>query len=100
VISYSTGVRADTGEVIDPKIEANVAKHLDKDITNTEEVSKVASSGTSKTKSAGIDKAGIYSDDSNRHIERAQEKSTEEAEDKETGSWKIKENDSSSEPSH
>ena len=95
VISYSTGIRPEDGKVIDPDKEVSIAKHLNKDIiTNTEDVSKVASSGTSSTtESGGIDRAGIYSDDGTRHIERAQKTPTEIAEDNQTGSWKIKEKD-------
>jgi hypothetical protein len=94
IISYSTGIRPE-GKIIDPDKEVTVAKHLNKDIiTNTEDVSKVASSGTSSTaESGGIDRAGIYSDDGTRHIDRAQKTPTEIAEDKQTGSWKIKEKD-------
>jgi hypothetical protein len=95
VIAYSTGIRPDDGKVIDPDKEASIAKHLNKDIiTHTEDVSKVASSGTSSTtESGGIDRAGIYSDDGTRHIDRAQNTPTEKVEDKQTGSWKIKEKD-------
>jgi hypothetical protein len=94
VISYSTGIRPEDGKVMDPDKEVSIAKHLNKDIiTNAEDVSKVASSGTSSTESGGIDRAGIYSDDGTRHIERAQETTTEKVEDKQTGSWKIKEKD-------
>jgi hypothetical protein len=97
VISYSTGIRPEDGKVIDPDREVSIAKHLNKDImTNTEDVSKVASSGTSTTQSGGIDRAGIYSDDGTRHIDRAQETPTEKVEDKQTGSWKIKEKDQKS----
>jgi hypothetical protein len=93
VIAYSTGIRPDDGKVIDPDKEASIAKHLNKDIiTHTEDVSKVASSGTG-TESGGIDRAGIYSDDGTRHIDRAQNTPTEKVEDKQTGSWKIKEKD-------
>jgi hypothetical protein len=95
VISYSTGIRPEHGKVIDPDKEVSIAKHLNRDIiTNTADVSKVASSGTSSTtESGGIDRAGIYSDDGTRHIDRAQETPTEKVEDKHTGSWKIKEKD-------
>jgi hypothetical protein len=95
VISYSTGIRPEDGKVIDPDKEVSIAKHLNKDIiTNTEDVSKVASSGTSSTtESGGIDRAGIYSDDGTRHIDRAQKTPTEIVDDKQTGSWKIKEKD-------
>ncbi|HEY9491759.1 MAG TPA: hypothetical protein VIP56_07220 [Nitrososphaeraceae archaeon] len=94
VVSYSTGIRPEDGKVIDPDKEVSIAKQLNKDIiTNTEDVSKVATRGTSSTESGGIDRAGIYSDDGTRHIDRAQETPTEEVEDKQTGSWKIKEKD-------
>ena len=94
VISYSTGIRPEDGKVIDPDKEVSIAKQLNKDIiTNTEDVSKVATRGTSSTEDGGIDQAGIYSDDGTRHIDRAQETPTEEVEDKQTGSWKIKEKD-------
>ncbi|HZD81369.1 MAG TPA: hypothetical protein VE076_00710 [Nitrososphaeraceae archaeon] len=94
VISYSTGIRPEDGKVIDPDKEVSITKHLNKDIiTNTEDASKVATRGTSSTEDGGIDQAGIYSDDGTRHIDRAQETPTEEVEDKQTGSWKIKEKD-------
>ena len=94
VVSYSTGIRPEDGKVIDPDKEVSIAKQLNKDIiTNTEDVSKVATRGTSSTESGGIDRAGIYSDDGTRHIDRAQETPTEEVEDKQKGSWKIKEKD-------
>jgi hypothetical protein len=94
VVSYSTGIRPEDGKVIDPDKEVSIAKQLNKDIiTNTEDVSKVATRGTSSTESGGIDRAGIYSDDGTRHIDRAQETPTEEVEDKQAGSWKIKEKD-------
>lgn len=55
-------------------------------------ISKVVTAGTSLEPEA-IDKANIHSDDGTRHIERAQEKPTKKVEDRETGSWKIKEKD-------
>jgi hypothetical protein len=76
IISYTTGISAETGKVLNPKTQASIIKDLDKDIrtTNTEGVSKLVRSGTSSTKSAGIDKADIYSsDDSSRHLEKIQE---------------------------
>src|SRR5919205_2856756 len=77
VISYTTGISADNGKVLNPKTEASITKELDRDIstsTNTEDVSKLASSGTSSSKSGGIDKNDIYSsDDSTRHLEKVQE---------------------------
>ena len=76
IISYTTGISAETGKVLNPKTQASITKDLDKDIrtTNTEGVSKLVRSGTSSTKSAGIDKADIYSsDDSSRHLEKIQE---------------------------
>ena len=52
-------------------------KELDRDIatTNSEDVSKVVSSGTSSAKSGGIDKDDIDSSDdsSTRHLEKVQE---------------------------
>ena len=75
VISYTTGISADNGKVLNPKTEAGVTKELDRDIattSNTEDVSKLVSSGTSK--SGGVDKDDIYSsDDSTRHLEKVQE---------------------------
>ena len=42
--------------------------------SDTEDVSKLVSSGTSSSKSGGIDKDDIYSsDDSTRHLEKVQE---------------------------
>jgi hypothetical protein len=77
VISYTTGISAENGKVLNPKTEAGVTKELDRDIattSNTEDVSKLVSSGTSSAKSGGIDKDDIYSsDDSTRHLEKVQE---------------------------
>jgi hypothetical protein len=88
IISYTTGISAKTGQVLNPKAEASITKDLDRDITttHTEDVSKLVSSGTSSAKSGGIDKADIYSsDDSSRHLEKVQEtQTTEKVEDKET----------------
>jgi hypothetical protein len=54
---------------------------------------KVVNSGTSLNRDKSIDKADIYStgESGTRHIERAQKKSPKKVEDKEKGSWKIKE---------
>jgi hypothetical protein len=54
---------------------------------------KVVSSGTSFDEDKSIDKADVYSTEENgtRHLERAQEKPVEKVEDKEKGSWRIKE---------
>jgi hypothetical protein len=64
-------------------------------VTNVGNISrdKVVSSGTSFDKDKSIDKADIYSteEDGTRHLERAQEKPVERVEDKEKGSWRIKE---------
>lgn len=80
IISYTTGISAETGKVLNPQTEASITKDLDKDMTtaNTEEdVSKLVSSGTSSTKSGSIDKADLYSsDDSSRHLEKVQETTT------------------------
>jgi hypothetical protein len=76
VISYTSGISADNGKVLNPKTEASITKELDRDIatTNGEDVSKLVSSGTSSAKSGGIDKDDIYSsDDSTRHLEKVQE---------------------------
>jgi hypothetical protein len=84
IISYTTGISTDKGRVLNPKTEASITKELDRDIatTNTEDVSKLVSSGTSSAKSGGIDKDDIYSsDDSTRHLEKVQE--TETTTDKE-----------------
>jgi hypothetical protein len=64
-----------------------------REATNTEDVSKAVRSGTSLTKSEDIDKTDIYStsDDGTRDMERAQEKPVIKVEDKEKGTWKIKE---------
>lgn len=61
--------------------------------TNADDVSKVVSSGTSLTKPEGIDKTDIYStsDDGTRDIGKAQKKPVRKVEDKEKGTWKIKE---------
>ena len=53
----------------------------------------VVSSGTSLNEDKSIDKANIYSTEETgtRHLDRAQEKPLEKIEDKEKGSWRIKE---------
>ena len=88
IISYTTRISAETGTVLNPKTEATITKDLDKDITttNNEDASKLVSSGTSSTKSGGIDKADIYSsDDNSRHLEKVQgTQTTEKVEYKET----------------
>jgi hypothetical protein len=94
LVSYSTGIRPENGKVIEPDKEITIAKHLDNDIikTNTEDISKVVSSGTtSDPQTAGIDATGMYSEDGTRHMDRAEQKPIEKVQDKETGSWKIKE---------
>jgi hypothetical protein len=77
VTSYTTGIPADNGKVLNPKTEASTTKELDRDkstTNNTGDVSKLFSSGTSSSKSGGIDKGDIYSsDDSTRHLEKVQE---------------------------
>src|SRR5919206_1955414 len=51
VISYTTGISAENGKVLNPNTEVGVTKELDRDIAttreNTEDVSKLVSSGTS-----------------------------------------------------
>src|ERR1051326_8257228 len=86
IISYTTGISAETGKVLNPKTEASITKDLDRDVTTNTDASKLVSSGTSSAKSGGIDKADIYSsDDSSRHLEKVQEtQTTEKVEDKET----------------
>ncbi len=81
VISYTTGISADNGKLLNPKTEASITKELDRDIattSNTEDVSKLVSSGTSSAKSRGIDKDDIYSsdEDGTRHLEKVQETKT------------------------
>jgi len=80
VISYTTGISAENGKVLNPKTEAGVTKELDRDIattSSTEDVSKLVGSGTSSAKSGGIDKDDIYSsDDSTRHLEKVQDQET------------------------
>src|SRR5919199_4326334 len=81
VISYTTGISAENGKVLNPKTETSITKEQDRDIAtttnNTEDVSKLVSSGTSSSKTGGIDKDDIYSsDDSTRHLEKVQEKET------------------------
>jgi hypothetical protein len=67
----------------------NTATEDDNDISRD----KVVSSGTSFDEDKSIDKEDIYSTEENgtRHLERAQEKPVEKVEDKEKGSWRIKE---------
>jgi hypothetical protein len=89
VISYTTGISADNGKVLNPKTEASITKELDRDISttnNTEDVSKLVSSGTSSSKSGGIDKADIYSsdEDGTRHLEKVQETKTTTDDEKAT----------------
>lgn len=76
IISYTTGISAGNGKVLNPKVEAGITKELDRDIsTNSEDVSKLVSAGTSSSKSRGIDKDDIYtSEDSTRHLEKVQER--------------------------
>jgi hypothetical protein len=81
VISYTTGISTDNGKVLNPKTEASITKEPDRDIStmnNTEYVSKLVSSGTSSSKSGGIDKDDIYSSDQDdtRHLEKVQETKT------------------------
>jgi hypothetical protein len=68
---------------------SNTATEDDNDISKD----KVVSSGTSFDEDKSIDKEDIYSTEENgtRHLERAQEKPVEKVEDKEKGSWRIKE---------
>jgi hypothetical protein len=85
VISYTTGISAENGKVLNPNTEAGVTKELDRDIAttteNTENVSKLVSSGTSSSKTGGIDKDDIYSsDDSTRHLEKVQQTTTTDKE--------------------
>jgi hypothetical protein len=65
------------------------------DTAEGDNVSKdeVVSSGTSLNENKSIDKADIYSTEESgtRHLDRAQEKPVEKVEDKEKGSWRIKE---------
>jgi hypothetical protein len=82
VISYTTGISGENRKVLNPNTEAGVTKELDRDIVtttdNTEDVSKLVSSGTSSAKSCGIDKDDIYSsDDSTRHLEKVQQTTTD-----------------------
>jgi hypothetical protein len=89
VISYTTGISADNGKVLNPKTEASITKELDRDISttsNTEDVSKLVSSGTSSSKSGGIDKDDIYSsdEDGTRHLEKVQETKTTTDDEKAT----------------
>jgi hypothetical protein len=94
VISYTTGISTENGKVLNPNTEASITKELDKDIAaatttnnNTEDVSKLVSSGTSsKSYDGGIDKNDIYSsdDDGTRHLEKVQntQTTTEKVNDK------------------
>jgi predicted phage gp36 major capsid-like protein len=89
VISHTTGISADNGKVLNPKTEASITKELDRDIStmnNTEDVSKLVSSGTSSSKSGGIDKDDIYSsdEDGTRHLEKVQETKTTTDDEKAT----------------
>jgi hypothetical protein len=89
VISYTTGISAENGKVLNPKTEAGVTKELDRDIdttSNAEDVSKLVSSGTSSAKSGGIDKDDIYSsdEDGTRHLEKVQNTQTKVNDKKDT----------------
>ena len=81
VISYTTGISAENGKVLNPKTESSITKELDRDIAttnNTEDVSKLVSSGTSSGESGGIDKDDIYSsdEDGTRNLEKVQNTQT------------------------
>jgi hypothetical protein len=90
VISYTTGISAENGKVLNPDTEAGVTKELDRDIAtttnNTEDVSKLVSSGTSSGKSGGVDKDDIYSsdEDGTRHLEKVQNTQTKVNDNKAT----------------
>lgn len=60
IISYTTGISAETGKVLNPKTESSITKDLDRDITKADDVSKLVRSGMSSTKSAGVDKTNIF----------------------------------------
>jgi hypothetical protein len=86
VISYTSGISAENGKVLNPNTEAGVTKELDRDIettttttnNNTKDVSRLVSSGTSSSKTGRIDKDDIYtSNDSSRHLEKVQETTTD-----------------------
>ena len=89
VISYTTGISADNGKVLNPKTEVSTTKELDREISttnNTGDVSKLVSSGTSSSKSGGIDKDDMYSsdEDGTRHLEKVQETKTTTDDEKAT----------------
>ena len=98
VISYTTGISSESGKLLNPKVEASITKEPDSSsnmatTNNTEDMSKLVSSGTSSAKSRSIDKGDIYSsdDDGTRHLEKIQQETqttttttNEEVNDKET----------------
>jgi hypothetical protein len=95
IISYTTGISAGSGKLLNPKVEASITKEPDSNMAttnNTEDMSKLVSSGTSSAKSRSIDKGDIYfSDDGTRHLEKIQQETqttttttNEEVDDKET----------------
>jgi hypothetical protein len=97
VISYSTGISSESGKLLNPKVESSITKEPDSSnmatTNNTEDMSKLVSSGTSSAKSRSIDKGDIYSsdDDGTRHLEKIQQETqttttttNEEVNDKET----------------
>jgi hypothetical protein len=98
IISYTTGISSESGKLLNPKVEASITKEPDSSsnmatTNNTEDMSKLVSSGTSSAKSRSIDKGDIYSsdDDGTRHLEKIQQETqttttttNEEVNDKET----------------
>jgi len=97
VISYSTGISSESGKLLNPKVEASITKEPDSNnmatTNDTEDMSKLVSSGTSSAKSRSIDKGDIYSsdDDGTRHLEKIQQETqttttttNEKVNDKET----------------
>jgi hypothetical protein len=96
IISYTTGISAGSGKLLNPNLEASITKEPDSSnmatTNDTEDISKLVSSGTSSAKSRSIDKGDIYSsdDDGTRHLEKIQQETqtttttNEKVNDKET----------------
>jgi|ERR687885_211555 hypothetical protein len=74
-------------------IQGTMTSTTDDDNISKEEKEEVVSSGTSLTEGKSIDKADIYStqETGTRKLDKAQEKPVKKVEDKESGSWRIKE---------
>ena len=82
--------RIDSDESI---IQGTTTTNTAEDDNNSPEEEEVISSGTSLSEDKSIDKSDIYSTQETgiRKLDKAQEKPVKKVEDKERGSWRIKE---------